>query len=149
MKKLLGCALALVMLTACGGSGEPESKVCTMTLSGMDLQATFTGNDKALDKVEMELVVPFSLAGLTDEQAKSITDEMLDTVGQSYLTSMGIKDGEGVEATFTAQDSAMLMKMNFDLSKGDTTALTQFGLSADQSLSDAVSDWENGGGSCK
>lgn len=152
MKKLLGCALALMMLTACGSKDEGESaaketKKCTVTMAGMDVQANVTGTDDAAETIVY--TISFKSMGFTEEMLATITQEQLDEIGKQTLKQLGIEEGKGVELVLKAEEDDAIMTITADLKDGDADALKSLGITGDLKISSIVATMEANGGTCQ
>lgn len=155
MKKLLGCALALMMLTACGSKDEGESaaketKSCSLTAAGMDIEFNVTGADDTAETIEIVYTLPLASMGATEDAIANITQEQLDEIGKQAMKQQGIKEGDGIDAKFKLEDSNLVMTMTVDLKEGNADALeSSFGIKGDQKISEIVAGMEAGGATCK
>ncbi len=156
MKKLLGCALALMMLTACGSKDEggnsaaKETKKCTVAMSGMDIEFNVTGADDTAETIEIVYTLPLKSMGATEDVIANITQEQLDEIGKQAMKQQGIKEGDGIDAKFKLEDSNLVMTMTVDLKEGNADALeSSFGIKGDQKISEIVAGMEAGGATCK
>lgn len=148
MKKLLLTAFAVLVLAGCGSSsGKTETKTCSVTQSGMNMDATFTATDDKVTKASVAVKVDASALGdmskLTDDQKKQMEDMV--------VSKMGIEEGKGVTLKFDFGEKDITVTVDIDLKEGDKEMLKKLGFDGgtDFKLSDTIKDAEADGATCK
>lgn len=137
MKKLFISALALVMLVGCGGSKKSTETVCSGTLGGQEasINLKFDEND-ALTGLTMDMKVD---AG--SKEAAEMALGLLEGQKETMLSGFG----EGADATFEVEDTVVVVKVTFDVSKNKDLA----GVDIDGSKAEIVKAFEDAGLTCK
>lgn len=148
MKKLFACLAAALLLAGCGGSGDKAtSKTCTVDESGFTMAITMDAKDDVINK----LSVKYTLAGILKGQ-ENISDDDMKKAGDSILSSMGVKEGEGVTAEFKADGDDLIAVVGIDIEKADSSVLSSMGLDSDMKdmkLSQVVKEAEADGAKCE
>ena len=150
MKKLLACLCVVTLLAGCGGSGnKSESKTCSITQNGMTLDATFNAKDDEIKTADMNVTVPASALGGVD--LSTLSDDQKKMMQTQLESSLGIKEDDGMKVSFDFKDKDIVVKINMDLTKTDSSSLKKFGFGSntDMSLKNTVEQAEKQGATCK
>jgi len=84
MKKILGFSslVALLVLTACGGGGSSETKVCTVEdFLGVDATFTATVEDERVSYMEIQI----DISELDEEEAELLAEILGGTIEGNYI----------------------------------------------------------------
>lgn len=149
MKKLLVSIFAVVLLAGCGSSGD-ESKTCTMSNDEMEMSAKFDATDDEITKATIEMTAD-KTDMLGDIDISTSTKEEKEFLSKMLGSSLGIKEGEGVELSAEISDNDIIISVVIDFKDADASVLEIFGLdgSEDMSLSSTVKGAEEDGATCK
>lgn len=149
MKKLLAAACALLLLAGCGGEPKTEFKTCSLEMSGMKMDIKMDAEDDVIQTINMDLNIPGTLLG---GDASVLSDDDLKTMGDAMLTSLNVKEGEGISSEFSVNGKDLKAVVSFDLSKASTDVLSTLGISGNKEnikLSETVEQAEKSGATCK
>ena len=150
MKKLFAIACAALLLAGCGSSSEPkkETKTCSMDVQGMKASIKIDATDNKITNMQLVYDIPKDITG-TD--ASELSKDDLDTLGDAFVSKMGVKGKAGVSAKYEKNGADLKATMNIDMSKveGSTLKTLGFGDSKDAPFDKTIELSQKQGMTCK
>lgn len=129
MKKLIVSIAAVFLLAGCSG-GASDKKTCSVTQNEMEMEMTFEAKEKKIEKATIDITLPKSITDTLGE-AKDLSKEQLDGIGDLYLEKQGINKDSGITVTVKKGTSGITISMVVDTKSGDAATLKKLGLDSE------------------